>query len=886
MSEQKAAGGLEALRHTLSHAWGAGLSRALPALRVVNQPRGFDCPGCAWPEAREHGAIEFCENGAKAVSHEATTRRVTRAFFAAHPLRELRAQPHRWLEAQGRLCEPLWRRADAERFEPISWEAALTRIGAALRDLASPDQAIFYTSGRTSNEAAFLYQLFVRELGTNNLPDCSNLCHESSGAGLGEMIGIGKGTVSLADFEKADLILVLGQNPGSNHPRMLTTLEAAARRGCKIVSVNPLRERGLVRFKHPQTVRGLVGSGTALASHFVRVRVGGDVALLKGVMRELFALEAERPGRVLDHAFLAEHTRGLEALRESLAGADFAALERDAGVPRAEMRALAELYAASERTIACWAMGLTQHQHGVHNVQEVMNLLLLRGNIGRPGAGPCPVRGHSNVQGDRTMGIWERPAAAFLDALEREFGFAPPRAPGHNSVEAIHALAEGRARFFMALGGNFAVATPDTERSEAALARAELAVHVATTLNRTQLVAGREAILLPCLGRSERDVQRAGPQFVTVEDSMATVHRSAGTLAPASEQLRSEVAIVAGIARATLRERSRVPWESAGRRLRRDPRPHRARRARLREHERARARGRRLRATPAARRAPLPDPQRKSRAARRPAAALRARAGPPAPHHAAQPRSVQHHDLLRRRPLSRHPRRPARGAAPPRGHGGALARGRRARRHHQPLSRRAWRGEALARGLPRGPLRPPARLRGRLLPGGERARAPRPVRRAELHARLQVDRGLARAERVIRSPSARQKRASMSFMSEFRAFAMRGNVVDMAVGVVIGGAFGKIVASLVDDVIMPIVGVVVGGVDFGAWKIPLTGSSAIGIGNFLQRVVDFVIIALAIFLMVKAMNAAKKSEAAAPAPPPEPPAEVKLLTEIRDLLRR
>jgi molybdopterin-dependent oxidoreductase alpha subunit len=399
----------------------------------------------------------------------------------------------------------------------------------------------------------------VREYGTNNLPDCSNLCHESSGTGLTEMIGIGKGTVSLADFERADLILVIGQNPGSNHPRMLTTLQAAARRGCRIVSVNPLRERGLVRFRHPQEASGLFGRGTELASRFVRVRVGGDIPLLKGVMKELLALENERGG-VLDRAFLAEHTEGFEALVQSLEACAFPELEAASGIARRELRELAELYAASERTIACWAMGLTQHRHGVGNVQEVMNLLLLRGNIGRPGAGPCPVRGHSNVQGDRTMGIWERPRPAFLDALEREFGVAMPRAPGLSTIEAIGAMLDGRVRVFVGLGGNFAVASPDTTRVEEALARQQLGVHVATKLNRTHLL-GREALLLPCLGRSERDVQRAGPQFVTVEDSMAQLHRSQGRLAPVSPDLRSEPAIVAGLARATLGERSRVPWE-------------------------------------------------------------------------------------------------------------------------------------------------------------------------------------------------------------------------------------------------------------------------------------------------------------------------------------
>jgi len=560
MSDDEAAGGLEAIVVTARHAWRAGLSRALPALRVVNQSDGFDCPGCAWPESAERGAIEFCENGAKAVAHEATKRTIGREFFASFPVSKLRSQPQRWLEEQGRLAEPLWLRAGSEHFEPVSWNAAFERAGDALRALASPHQAVFYTSGRTSNEAAFLYQLFVREFGTNNLPDCSNLCHESSGVGLTDMIGIGKGTVSLADFDRADLIFVIGQNPGSNHPRMLTTLQQAARRGCRIVSVNPLRERGLVRFRHPQEVSGLLGRGTELASHFVRVRVGGDIPLLKGVMKELLALEAAERGGVLDRAFLAEHTEGFESFAQALEAHPFPALEAASGISRREMRELALLYAASERTIACWAMGLTQHRHGVGNVQEVMNLLLLRGNIGRPGAGPCPVRGHSNVQGDRTMGIWERPLPAFLDALEREFGFTMPRAPGLSTIEAVRAMLEGEVRVFVGLGGNFAVASPDTARVEQALGRQQLGVHVATKLNRTHLL-GAESLLLPCLGRTERDVQRGGEQFVTVEDSMAQVHRSQGRLAPVSPALRSEPAIVAGLARATLGERSRVPWE-------------------------------------------------------------------------------------------------------------------------------------------------------------------------------------------------------------------------------------------------------------------------------------------------------------------------------------
>ncbi len=560
MSNDEAAGGLPSVWHAARYAARAGLSRVVPALRRVNQAKGFDCPGCAWPEGERRAHVEFCENGAKAVAHEATRALADRSFFTRWPLAKLLQQSDRWLEAQGRIAEPMRRPRGASRYEPITWDEAFLRIGGALRSLPSPSHAAFYTSGRTSNEAAFLYQLFARCFGTNNLPDCSNMCHESSGTGLGESIGIGKGTVSLEDFEVADVILVIGQNPGSNHPRMLSTLEAAARRGCRIVSINPLRERGLIRFKHPQTVRGTLGKGTEIASDFVQVRVGGDIAFLKGVMKELFAIERER-GIGIDREFIERHTQGFEAFHRDLGTAQFETLERASGVDRATMRQIAELLAEAGAVIACWAMGLTQHRFGVENVQEVMNLLLLGGHIGRPGAGPCPVRGHSNVQGDRTMGIWEHPKPAFLDALDEEFGIESPRRPGWNTLQTISALAAGEARIFVSMGGNFARATPDTDHVEAALAKPELAVHVATKLNRTHLVAGQESILLPCLGRTERDEQTSGAQFVTVEDSMACVHRSEGRLRPASPHLRSEVSIVAGLAKAVLGGEAGIPWD-------------------------------------------------------------------------------------------------------------------------------------------------------------------------------------------------------------------------------------------------------------------------------------------------------------------------------------
>ncbi len=561
-STRPAAAGPAAVISTARRVGEMGLSRGLRALAQVNQAEGFDCPGCAWPEALPRHRLEFCENGAKAVAHEATRKRVTRELFARHSVAELDAHDDRWLEAQGRLTEPMWLPPGATHYQPIAWDDAFARIGAELRALGSPDEAIFYTSGRTSNEAAFLWQLFARAFGTNNLPDCSNMCHESSGTGLTETIGEGKGTVGLDDFERCDLILVLGQNPGSNHPRMLTVLQAAKRRGCKLVSVNPLRERGLVAFANPQEALGLLGIGTPLADLFVQLRVGGDVALLQGVSKCLLELESAAPGRVLDRVFIDAHTAGFAAFREALEARSYEELERASGIPRAEMRALAELYAASERVIACWAMGLTQHAHGVANVQEVVNLLLLRGNLGRPGAGPCPVRGHSNVQGDRTMGIWERPTAEFLDRLDAEFGFAAPRAHGHDTVSAIHALHEGRARVFIALGGNFARATPDTELTQRALRRAALTVQISTTLNRSHLVHGREALILPTLGRTERDERNGVAQFVTVEDSMRCVHRSTGRLAPASRGLLSEPAIVCALARAALGSAHPVPWET------------------------------------------------------------------------------------------------------------------------------------------------------------------------------------------------------------------------------------------------------------------------------------------------------------------------------------
>ncbi|MFH8406222.1 FdhF/YdeP family oxidoreductase [Streptomyces sp. NPDC018019] len=550
--------GLPAIGHALRVSQQQmGVRRTALTLLRVNQKDGFDCPGCAWPEPEHRHAAEFCENGAKAVAEEATLRRVTPEFFAAHPVSDLAGRSGYWLGQQGRLTHPVHLPEGADRYEPVSWERAFDIIAEELTTLDSPDEAVFYTSGRTSNEAAFLYQLFAREFGTNNLPDCSNMCHESSGSALTETIGIGKGSVLLEDLYKADLIIVAGQNPGTNHPRMLSALEQAKAGGAKIISINPLPEAGLERFKNPQTPRGLAGRGTALTDLFLQVRIGGDQALFRTLNRLLLETEG-----AVDTEFIDKHTHGFEEFAAAArADTDWDATLAATGLTREEIERALDMVLKSRRTIVCWAMGLTQHKHSVPTIQEVVNFLLLRGNIGRPGAGVCPVRGHSNVQGDRTMGIFERPAPAFLDALEKEFGFAPPREHGLDVVRAIRALRDGDAKVFFAMGGNFVSATPDTDVTEAAVRRARLTVHVSTKLNRSHVVTGARALILPTLGRTERDVQAGGEQFVTVEDSMGMVHASRGRLAPASPHLLSEPAIVARLARRVLGPDSRTPWE-------------------------------------------------------------------------------------------------------------------------------------------------------------------------------------------------------------------------------------------------------------------------------------------------------------------------------------
>lgn len=544
-------------------AWGEmGVVRGSRTLRQLNQKQGVDCPGCAWPEPDgERSHFEFCEEGAKHVGDEATKKRVTPEFFAKWSIRELADQSDLWLNQQGRLTHPMILRAGGEHYEAIEWRDAFALVAKELHSLASPDEAIFYTSGRTSNEAAFLYQLFVRQFGTNNLPDCSNMCHESSGTGMKEALGFGKGTVTLEDFEHCDAIFVIGQNPGTNHPRMLTTLLEAKRRGCTIVHINPLPEAGTTRFKHPREFWTWLGPGTQLADLFLQVRINGDVALLKGIMKEVLDAEERQPGKVLDHQFIDQHTNGFAEFKAALAHVHVGDILEQSGMRKAQIEDAARIFMQSERVIFCWAMGLTQHKNAVANIQEIVNLMMLRGQLGKTGAGLCPVRGHSNVQGDRTMGIWEQPTDEFLDKLGAEFSFTPPRKPGFDTVHAIQAMHDGRAKVFFAMGGNFLSATPDTEYTAEALRHCRLTAHVSTKLNRAHLITGQQALILPCLGRTEIDRQASGPQFVSTENSMAVVESSEGRLEPASSELLSEPAIVAGLARAVLAGRSRVDWD-------------------------------------------------------------------------------------------------------------------------------------------------------------------------------------------------------------------------------------------------------------------------------------------------------------------------------------
>lgn len=550
---------LVALRRSVEQ---MGLVRTVRTLARVNQRDGFDCPGCAWPE--EPGGrkrAEFCENGAKAVAEEATRRVVGPEFFARHSVPELSSRPEYWLSQQGRLTHPMVLRPGDDHYRPIGWDDAYRLIADHLQALDSPDEALFYTSGRTSNEAAFLYQLLVRSFGTNNLPDCSNMCHESSGTALTESIGVGKGSVTVEDIAGADLIVIAGQNPGTNHPRMLSVLEKAKANGAKIIAVNPLPEAGLIRFNDPQTVRGVAGRGVPIADEFVQIRLGGDMALFRGVAKLLLEADERAPGTVVDRDFIDRRCFGFDDYAATARASDIETVLAATGIPAAQLQRVADMMGESQRTVVCWAMGLTQHTHAVATIAELTNVLLLRGMIGKPGAGVCPVRGHSNVQGDRTMGIWEKAPESFLAALDSRFGITTPRRHGYDTVNAIRAMRSGRASVFVGMGGNFAAATPDSEVTEAALRNCALTVQVSTKLNRSHLVHGATAVILPALGRTDRDVVAGRKQVVSVEDSMSMVHLSRGSLPPPGPQVRAEVAIICQLARRLLGPDHPVPWE-------------------------------------------------------------------------------------------------------------------------------------------------------------------------------------------------------------------------------------------------------------------------------------------------------------------------------------
>lgn len=522
--------------------------KAFKVLKKLNQKDGIDCPGCAWPDPYKRSKLgEFCENGVKAIAEEAQHQFVDATFFKQHTISSLQRKSDYWLGKQGRLTQPAVKFPDAQRYQPISWKDAFQLIGQQLNSLNHPDEAVFYTSGRTSNEAAFLYQLFVRKFGTNNLPDCSNMCHESSGVALTETLGIGKGSVTLEDFEHSEVILIFGQNPGTNHPRMLNSLEKAKANGAQIIVINPLKEVALTRFKNPQKLGGWIGKGTPIADHYLQIKINQDVALLKAWL--ILLLQKEES---LDQEFITDKTSGYAELKKDLSSYSLDQLVEQSGLTKEEVLTTAEVLASKHKIIACWAMGLTQHVNAVDNIREVVNLLLLKGSIGKPGAGTCPVRGHSNVQGDRTMGIWERPTKAWTDKLKDTFGFEPPASPGYNVVEAIDAMNQRKVRFFMAMGGNLLSAAPDTLVTEKALQNCELTVHVSTKLNRSHLAPGQTSLILPCLGRTDKHVENNQEQFVTVENSMGIVHTSYGALNAPSPLLMSEPAIVASIASETL----------------------------------------------------------------------------------------------------------------------------------------------------------------------------------------------------------------------------------------------------------------------------------------------------------------------------------------------
>jgi molybdopterin-dependent oxidoreductase alpha subunit len=561
---KKVAAGIPAVFKSMQYVFGeAGIFRGLKALNKLNTKDGFDCPSCAWPDPDDErsGIAEYCENGAKAVADEATAKAIGADFFATHAVHELAALNDYEIGKKGRIAEPMYLPEGATHYQPISWEDAFNKIGHSLNALSSPDEAIFYTSGRTSNEAAFLYQLFVREYGTNNLPDCSNMCHESSGVALGESLGIGKGSVKLEDFYEAEVIMILGQNPGTNHPRMLTALQKAKANGAIIISINPLPETGLMGFNNPQKLKGILGINSALTDLFLPVKINGDMALLQAIEKLLLEEENRNPGKVFDSQFIKNNTTGFETFADHLQQQDIQQLSEACGIEMADIKQATSILKDKTKIIVCWAMGLTQHKNAVDTIKEIVNLLLLKGSVGRSGAGTCPVRGHSNVQGDRTMGIFEKPSKKLLQSLQQQFHFNPPQKYGYDVVECIKAMHEEKASVFIAMGGNFLSATPDTTFTAEALRKCSLTVHVSTKLNRSHLVHGKEALILPCLGRSDKDMLHDEAQFVSCENSMGVVQQSKGMLKPISDTLLSEPVIVCRLAKATLGNNSKIHWD-------------------------------------------------------------------------------------------------------------------------------------------------------------------------------------------------------------------------------------------------------------------------------------------------------------------------------------
>ncbi len=562
-SPPKFAAGFQGIKYALKNALGLmSPLKSLKLLRKLNQKDGIDCPGCAWPDPNKRSKLgEFCENGVKAIAEEATDKHIDVSFFVRYSLKELKQKSDYWLGKQGRLISPVVFRKGNTHYESITWDSAFEMIGNELKSLDNPHEAVFYTSGRTSNEAAFLYQLFVRKFGTNNLPDCSNMCHESSGVGLNNTLGIGKGSVTLEDFEHAEVILIFGQNPGTNHPRMLNALEKAKQKGTKIIVINPLKEVALSRFKNPQKLKGWIANGTEIADLFLQIKINEDVALLKVWLKMLIEGERKNAG-ILDMEFIGKSTKGFSELKSDLERYDLQKLMNRTGISHEKIKLAADWLSSNKRIIACWAMGLTQHVNGVDNIQEIVNLLLLKGSIGKRGSGTCPVRGHSNVQGDRTMGIMERPTKKWIDNLRETFHFDPPTSPGYNVVESISAMSQNKVGVFMALGGNFLAAAPDTPTTARGLGNCKLTVSISTKLNRTHLATGATSLILPCLGRTDKLLQKSGEQFLTVENSMGVVHSTRGILNPPSPMLKSEPEIIASIASTTIGNDNEINWLS------------------------------------------------------------------------------------------------------------------------------------------------------------------------------------------------------------------------------------------------------------------------------------------------------------------------------------